>query len=266
MPNHYSDLSPPVTPASSRMTAIESTRGFAALLVVLVHASFFCSRLGPEPFGGIFRGGSIGVDFFFTLSGFVICHSNLHRADDIRGLGHYFKRRWIRIYPTYWLSIVVYLVPYLVLRHAGINMRNDWSFTTGQFLWGWFLLPQKGFPLVAVAWSLQYEEYFYFLFALFLVRRGLGATVFVLWGLGIAILNSAGYIDANGTPWWPSFVFGPCNSAFLFGVVLAYELRMRPALASRFDRAHLACVVIGSVVVRSWRWPAPFIWARALSC
>jgi len=42
-------------------------------------------------------GGWLAVDFFFMLSGFLVCNSWLH----CRGLGDYLKRRTLRIYPGF---------------------------------------------------------------------------------------------------------------------------------------------------------------------
>jgi peptidoglycan/LPS O-acetylase OafA/YrhL len=76
--------------AKPRLLEIDALRGIAAFSVCLFHFSWF-------PYG------VTGVDLFFMVSGFVIYMSIVN--------GNTLKRFWgsrvIRIYPVYWLSLVI---------------------------------------------------------------------------------------------------------------------------------------------------------------
>lgn len=101
-------------------------RGVAALYVVLFHAFFLYALVGPAGFHAtnphLLNYGWIGVDFFFVLSGFLLSLPLLSRAPQIktgRFWRGYLSKRWLRIAPPYYASLLVVLVmfgnvPYLV--------------------------------------------------------------------------------------------------------------------------------------------------------
>src|SRR5258708_5092425 len=76
--------------------ALDGLRGLAVLSVLLVHLRFHPTK--PQPF----RGGFIGVDVFFVLSGFLITALLLQehqRMGRIR-LGRFYLRRALRLLPA----------------------------------------------------------------------------------------------------------------------------------------------------------------------
>ncbi len=88
-------------------------KGFAILWVVLFHA-----RLGLE--GWVYqlqRIGYGGVDLFFFLSGYGLCHSLQRDAD----LGRYLMRRARRLLPAYVPFCLVWLIVMLPLYGAGLT-------------------------------------------------------------------------------------------------------------------------------------------------
>ncbi|MFD3504375.1 acyltransferase family protein [Streptomyces sp. NPDC058678] len=74
-----------------RVAGLDGLRTVAVLLVIVYHV---------EP--DVVPGGSVGVDVFFTLSGFVI--TRLLVAEYARtgrvGLGSFYRRRWLRLVPA----------------------------------------------------------------------------------------------------------------------------------------------------------------------
>ncbi|MFM7726718.1 MAG: acyltransferase family protein, partial [Flavobacteriales bacterium] len=72
-------------------------RGMAALGVV-----FFHFTLHHPSYETYFRFGTIGVDLFFMISGFVIFMS-LQKADSIRT---FITNRLSRLYPAYWMGVL----------------------------------------------------------------------------------------------------------------------------------------------------------------
>lgn len=107
--------------------------------------------------------GSLGVQFFFLISGFVICMSSWGRS-----IGDFFRSRVARLYPAYWAAIVLVTAAGLVLPVVAAPLRSD------EILTNLTMLQQPmGVPRVlGVDWTLWVEVRFYALFALFVVRRG----------------------------------------------------------------------------------------------
>ena len=71
---------------------LDGLRGVAALIVILYHV-FECFDWTPLPHG------YLAVDFFFVLSGFVIGYAYDSRWKEGLTVGHFFKRRLIRLHP-----------------------------------------------------------------------------------------------------------------------------------------------------------------------
>ena len=123
-------------PQPGRLLHLDVLRGLAALAVVYGHLSeyVFFPHLSPDWTGAItpqlgwehhpaeqwaaeaFRSwvdiGKIGVILFFALSGFVIHYSLSERRR--RPIATFVIRRFFRIYPAYWLSLLLALMLMLV--------------------------------------------------------------------------------------------------------------------------------------------------------
>lgn len=89
----------------SRIAELDSLRGLAALAVVLFHYTVRYQQLyaprqqAPLSFGL----GEYGVDFFFILSGFVICMT----LDRRPSAGRFLAARFSRLYPTFWAAVAI---------------------------------------------------------------------------------------------------------------------------------------------------------------
>jgi exopolysaccharide production protein ExoZ len=154
---------------SATIDNIQTLRALAALLVVFVHLDVFLRALGVRPFG---HG---GVDLFFVISGFIMVHTT--RARPI-GPAAFMANRFTRIAPIYWLiTLFVYVVAL-----AAPSLLQATSSDPEQLVQSLLFIPfQKSNGLVQptlfVGWTLNYEMFFYALFAvgLSLPRRSVGA-------------------------------------------------------------------------------------------
>lgn len=231
----------------SNLRPMEGLRGFAVLLVFLVH---FHSLSMPWQIAGSTSGqllhaahniGNVGVDLFFVLSGFLIYGTLIERAQPFL---RYLRRRARRIYPTFLVVLALYLGLSLVLpQHS--KLPNGAAATAVYVLQNILLLP--GMlpirPIVEVAWSLSYEMFFYLVMPLLIVLANLRARTrvwrfgffVVLWSIGLALAALWG---------------GPVRlSGFLAGVLL-YELnRIWPDLRPTSPWAVTALVVVAGVMV-----------------
>jgi hypothetical protein len=115
-----------------RSTYIDGLRGLAALAVACYHID----RYGPLPVAAmpliprwlmtIIDHGSIGVQVFFVISGFVIAYSVRSAWVTPRYLGNYVLRRSIRLDPPYWTTILFVLLLHAVMHlHLGFDSPLD---------------------------------------------------------------------------------------------------------------------------------------------
>lgn len=203
--------------------SIQASRGFAALLVVLFHLGGMIALkkyFNAHEFDVLFSAGDAGVEFFFVLSGFIIYTA--HRADIgvPERLGVFLKKRFARIFPAYW---IVFAAAFTVAI-ASPSLRGSVPHDPVVLLKSLLLLPQDpltvggtGAPVLFVAWTLQYEMFFYALFALLILSRMAAAIVAV--GLGAAYIGCAA---ASTCVLFPlSFLVKDYVLLFAFGMVIA---------------------------------------------
>lgn len=144
---------------------MEGLRGFAVLLVFLVH---YASVTSPWVLPGdvtavvfelVHDIGQAGVDLFFVLSGQLI-YSHLIRKP--QPFGPYFMRRLWRIYPTFLFVFALYVL--LCFALPGQNKLPAEAGPAALYLLQNLLLLPGLLPidpLITVAWSLSYEVFYY---------------------------------------------------------------------------------------------------------
>src|SRR3979409_1142111 len=99
----------PENPNRRYYPVLDGIRGFAILLVVFYHNFGFINY---------FFFGWLGVDLFFVLSGFLITDILLKTLTNKNYLTNFYMRRILRIFPLYYLSLILFLIilPKLNLR------------------------------------------------------------------------------------------------------------------------------------------------------
>jgi peptidoglycan/LPS O-acetylase OafA/YrhL len=176
--------------------ALDGIRGLAILAVTLYR---LCKELDPEahPVLATIRRfapvGERGVDLFFVLSGFLITGILLRTRSERHYFRNFMMRRVLRIFPLYFLSLVVGLlvVPNLFSTKA-FDLANReqlylWTYTSNlRMAW----LNEWCFGAFDHFWSLAVEEHFYLIWpavVLFLTRRHLAYfCIAIIVGVGIA--------------------------------------------------------------------------------
>lgn len=167
-----------------RLRSIDALRGIAATLVVLRHS-----------YAG-FAFGSIGVDFFFVISGFIMAKLSLERTPK-----QFLRDRAWRIFPIYWV-----LVSYTLAAGLWKGQSFNWFAANLILVSRWF-----GFTEFAwgITWTLCYELAFYCLVAL---GMKLGSyrvplAIFALCVIARPFINSP-LVDFFGSPIAVEFLFG----------------------------------------------------------
>ena len=220
-----------------KLLGIEASRGIAAVLVLLLHATNMLAdprNPGHVAFGGLFLFGRAGVDFFFVLSGFIIAHIHAGDLGRPQGFGLFWRKRLLRIYPVYWAVTALYGALFFFSPTRERFEQDPWHILSSLLL----LPDHYPYPIVAVAWSLQHEMLFYALFSFLILNRRFGTAALAAWFA--TILFNMGWTMATGQPFfpgvWGDLVFRVFNIEFLFGMAAAWAFRggnaPRPALVA----------------------------------
>jgi exopolysaccharide production protein ExoZ len=194
---------------------IQILRGIAATLVVFHHSLEESLAVSPHLLpNGVIGFGASGVDIFFVISGFIIYSVTYGQESRTQQstLGFLIKR-FIRIFPLYWICLFVTLA----LWGSGVFYRNL-PVDGNIFACSLFLLPCDKL-IVYVSWTLVYELYFYYLFAITLRFRNarasiLATTLIIILGIGV------GQILPEGAA--KHFLTNPIALEFCFGLFISY--------------------------------------------
>lgn len=154
----------------SKLVSLQVLRALAALSVAMLHAQHDAAALA-ERIGRSFAPVTAfpweaGVDVFFVISGFIMVYTSapLFGAPDGRRL--FLARRIARIVPIYWAVTTVFL---LVALGAPSLLNSQWP-GLGRILASYLFIPvarPDGLvqPVYGLGWTLNYEMFFYILFA-----------------------------------------------------------------------------------------------------
>lgn len=98
---------------SPRFPALDSARAIGALAVLTTHTAFWAGAYTSHGiWGSVLARLDVGVAIFFVLSGFLLARPWLARHDaglPAPGVGRYFWKRILRIYPVYLITVVIAL-------------------------------------------------------------------------------------------------------------------------------------------------------------
>jgi peptidoglycan/LPS O-acetylase OafA/YrhL len=213
------------TTSLQRFAALDAWRGLCALGVVLVHVPVAHGFHASSWFSNL----RLLVDFFFVLSGFVICHAYSRRIHDGVDATGFMIRRFGRLYPLHF-AVLTGFVAFEVIKAValsvmqlsldGVPFTQDHSVPSlvsnllllqafnlhGQATWN--------FP----AWSIGAEFYTYIVFAVAVMLGGVRVGTFVI----VAIAGAAG-VAMFADDWMfttHAFGFARCLYGFFVGAAL----------------------------------------------
>jgi peptidoglycan/LPS O-acetylase OafA/YrhL len=168
---------------SHDLTSIQCLRGIAALMIVLYHCFPQLTRMGYA--GSDFMPLSAGVDIFFVISGFIMLYSSARSP--ARGPGAFLMNRAVRILPLYWLLTALVAGLALFLPQVLQSSRFESGHVIASFLMVAAQHPvsHEWRPLVIPGWSLNYEMFFYLVFAagLWLARGRMDRLLLIVSGV-----------------------------------------------------------------------------------
>jgi peptidoglycan/LPS O-acetylase OafA/YrhL len=185
---------------------------------------------------GLIRGGFLGVDIFFVLSGFLITTILMDewaRTGRI-SLGNFYARRALRLLPALVSLVVACDVAVMIIARlywpevfGPVVLGMAYASVVAMFYVGnWVLISGQTLWILGHTWSLSIEEQFYLIWPLFLLallrwvrRRGFILALLVL-GIATSLILKVALLRAHSSVW-----------RIFFG------------LDTRFDELLIGCVV-----------------------
>jgi exopolysaccharide production protein ExoZ len=221
---------------------IQYLRAVAALSVVGLHALVYTPGLvdilGPPHFR------ASGVDLFFVISGFIMLITTHNKLTS--GF-QFFCLRIIRVVPMYWLCTLTLLVCGMTAGH----MMDMSTFNPEDLITSLLFIPLKA-PILYLGWTLNYEMFFYGLFAISLaIPQRFRLVAFLT---SMATLVAAGYVLKLDNPIFLTYT-NPLLLEFAFGATIGYlwisgRLKINLVLS-------LLAIAVGLFLLFRWNQP-PF--------
>jgi exopolysaccharide production protein ExoZ len=237
--------------APERFFHLQQLRAIAALMVVFYHA-----RMPHFPLWNGHEFGTLGVDLFFVISGFVI-YWVTRRETSFR---RYLLRRFVRVVPLYW--ILTFLMAAAVL--LAPQMFKQTVFDLSHFLKSLAFVPafnpsrpDEVTPLLTPGWTLNYEIFFYLTFGFVFFSCANPRWRVPLFTTALLTLVIAGRILAPADPAGLTYT-SPKLLEFLAGIWIGVWLNSGAQGPGRFGSwAFLAagwlCLLIEPLL---WGWGA----------
>lgn len=158
-----------LTPPDSQIRPLDGLRALSILWVIAFHTAFLTALFIPkEQYEALHSSnmmrlvwsGSHGVDIFFAMSGFLICHMLIREYEHYGKIAirHFYLRRALRLLPAYYLSLGIFY----------FFKMNDPSTVWANLLYvNNFISWERHY--MQWSWSLAIEEQFYIVFPVVLV-------------------------------------------------------------------------------------------------
>ena len=242
---------------------LTSLRFLAAFWVLLYHFKDHLG-LGLGRWGFVAEG-YLGVDLFFTLSGFILAHVYLTSLEEARfGYGRFLKNRIARVYPMHLAALGAMIMLFVGASVMGAGVGAAESFKWGDLpahllmvhAWGATEAVGWNFP----SWSISAEWAAYLLFPLIagLVLKARHSAAMAVGALGLCLVSYVALDNLHTLLPWVGRDFSQMTAqigalrilpSFLLGVALY-----------AFGRAHAA--------PKAWAWPiviASAVWIVAVT-
>lgn len=237
--------------AKQGISSLQALRGLAALAVVIHHVLRAVTMSQPSGLGlpvsplasypVLIDLGAMGVDLFFVLSGFLMIYISAPYQQGKKSTGDFLINRLIRVWPLY--AVVTAYMCYRI--YGAMRLGGSGFDLTPLRLLSMFFIPsfnQTGAlqPIIGVGWTLNYEVFFYLVFAaaILIQRKHLLAVsaALVAGGYAIGALLPAGSV-------LHAFLFNSVILEFLLGAAIA-SAYVKGMLSTRYAYAWLAAGLV----------------------
>lgn len=226
---------------------IDGLRAIAVIPVILFHAGF-----------EVFRGGFVGVDVFFVISGYLITSIIINEMESGRfSITGFYERRARRILPAMFFVMLIcipfawYILIPSDLIDFGQSLIAVSTFSSNFLFWsesGYFDTAAELKPLLHT-WSLAVEEQYYIIFPIFLLacqRLHLKWTLtllIIIFFISLTIAQWGAYNSPSAT-----FYLLPTRGwELLLGVFLAYLQKLNYSFKSHWINQTLSLIGLSLV-------------------
>ncbi len=149
-----------------RNAAIDISRAIAVLLVTSLHVSRVSwlpsIDIGQFDALGFMRNGWVGVGIFFVISGYCMgmtTKGSFEAGINFKGYAKYISKRFLRIAPAYYFSILVWV---LIINVYNINPKpTGMKDIISHLTFTHNMMPETIYSISGVFWSIAVEMQFY---------------------------------------------------------------------------------------------------------
>ncbi len=256
--------------ARTRFRSLDHWRGLACLLVIVYHATLVHMSSATAASTGlahtllaVTHTLNLGVALFFVISGYCISAA----ADNARRRQHsvrwYFIRRFRRIYPPFWIVVVCSVALFFVFDYGWSRpllssppwaQLRPWWYSPSQWFgnltltetWRHYVFGSARAHFPGQAWTLCYEEQFYFVTGLLLAccatRFFAGAALVSAATIAAMIVSRVSGVSIDG------FFFDGSWLLFAAGVLAYYQINHAGRAGARVAQAVLVLAVPVSMI------------------
>jgi exopolysaccharide production protein ExoZ len=246
------------------IASVQLLRAAAAISVALLHFGANLAELTGTSISMAWAPLAAGVDVFFVISGFIMAYS----AEPLFGAPHassaFLIKRIARIIPLYWMALTITAV-----MTAPLGWRDA--------LMSYAFIPHRGangniHPILGVGWTLDFEMFFYLVFAMAVAwKRPVAIAALLAFfvadvALGLAFRPQTAALLVWSDPIVLEFVLG-------LGLALLYRRGVRLPAPVRAAAAIAAVIAISQFFGRrppsnfrviEWGLPAAVLVAAAV--
>jgi peptidoglycan/LPS O-acetylase OafA/YrhL len=239
---------------------LNSLRGIAALLVVFYHVKDLIIDLIPTPLFTIISASYLAVDFFFILSGFILCwkyFDSFNNTEFKTNFSLFIKKRIVRIYPLHLVILLAYcIIPILLFitgREASNRFPSDMIIPHLLLIQDWGMFSDVGWNVPSWSISAEFLAYLTFPFAtLFILKAPRVLSIIALWSVYLALIFMYSSLNATSIGnFIASLGWLRCLTGFYFGMSVYFVLKLNDK--TRFIVVLLACLFV--IVSISYKLP-----------
>ncbi|MCJ2083455.1 acyltransferase family protein [Methylobacterium sp. J-090] len=178
-----------------QIVSVQVLRGLAALMVVFGHAQHH-ALVQSMKIGGTFERVHLlpwgaGVDIFFVISGFIMVYASEGLFGRQGAATEFLGRRVARIVPLYWIFTALYVVVVTIgLAGTTKDVAGPSAILASFAFWPAYAAGRDiPLPVLELGWTLNYEMFFYLIFAAFVGLRRERAVMAVAVTLGALVVG-----------------------------------------------------------------------------